>query len=126
MTLVFVIMFNTVSGGHSKMITLLCLYLACICALMVESLEAIASILLLYLLVLCVSSMYFPVFVVRSHVASQMKITALSFLTRFDFNAFHIKLVSYIQRFDSEIIKRSIYFSVDTCQFSLFHHQGKC
>ena len=29
--LVFVIMFNTVSGGHSKMITLLCLYLACIC-----------------------------------------------------------------------------------------------
>jgi hypothetical protein len=41
------------------------LYLACICALMVESLEAIASILLWYLLVLFVSSMYFPVFVVR-------------------------------------------------------------
>ena len=50
-----------------------------------------------------------------SHVASQMKIMALSFLTRFDFNAFHIKLVSYILRFDSEIIKRSINFSVDTC-----------
>jgi hypothetical protein len=63
----------------------------CICALMVESLEAIASILLWYLLVLWVSSMYFPVFVVRSHVASQMNIMALSFLTRYDFNAFHMK-----------------------------------